>query len=387
MKVVYILKEYPKVSESFVLNEIMELKKRNIALQIICFKNPNQTMFYSGMEKIPDAYYLTKPSWKKICYGHVYWLFRKPIAYLKVLILFMLCDPYYFKNIFLSRIYYAAIINKFRPDHMHAHFAREATHLAFLFHVLTGVNYTFTSHRYDIYNKPPNNFKLISNFSKKHITVSQYNRKYIINRFGVRGSKIKVIHCGIDCEKLGVNYQLRQLNRIIVVARLEKFKRVDTVIKACYELKNQGFLLECVVVGDGPKRDSLNELIQELKLSNQVKLLGYRSHTDTLRMINSSKVMVLASESEGIPVSLMEAMASKVAVIGPRVNGVSELIREGEHGFLVEPGDVEELSNKMKILLLNDALRKKFAARGYEKVNGEFNLSDEVDKLISVWVA
>ena len=114
-------------------------------------------------------------------------------------------------------------------------------------------------------------------------------------------------------------------------------------------------------------------------------LLGNQTQDQVFELLRKAKIKVLSSRSEGIPVSLMEAMAFRVPVISTRICGIPELIEDGHNGFLVPKDDHEALTARIKELLTNESLRKVFAENGCRKVREEFDQEMETDKLLEIW--
>lgn len=385
MKIVYILGYYPKISETFVLNEMLEVQRQGYEVEVFAHKKANELIVHPGTQKIEKVYYFKSLNLLNLVMSHFQWLFKAPKYYLKALGIFLVSDLN-FKKVFAVRLMDIQSIVKSKPDHLHAHFGDYAADVAMLTHILTGIPYTFTTHRYDIFDKPASNYAIKSSLALKHVTISNFNKDYIVSKFGVSPNDIEVIHCGIDFSKISkITHSGSDENLIVSIARLEKVKALENLIQACNFLNKQEIDFECQIIGEGSERENLEKLIGELHLENQIKLLGAKEQTEVFEILSRSKVLVLPSRSEGIPVSLMEAMALRVCVIGPDVNGVSELIEDGVNGFLVKPDDIEELTKKISLLLRDSDLRNKFMINAFERVKENFNLEIEVSKLISIW--
>ncbi len=384
MKVIYILDTFPKISETFILNEILEMQKKGIVIEIYAFSKANEDKFHSGVINIKKIEYCSKLKMIEELRYHIYLLLTRPINYLKTL-LFSLNRKNQVLKLFLSKLSFMLLIVKARPDHIHAHFGHRTSSMAMLIKLLYGVPFTFTTHRYDIFDTPPRNYRIKSELAKKHVTISEYNKQYMVTNFGVEETDIEVIHCGVDFNRKFPLADSKGRNVIISIARLEKHKGLDNLIKACLELKRHNFKFQCLIVGEGSYKSELNKLICDCGLTKEVELLGSKTQDKVFDLLSKAKIGVLPSRSEGIPVSLMEAMACRVPAIGPDVNGVSELIEDGKCGFLVPPDNINMLVEKIKILLTDENLRTKFIENGYEKVFKEFNLERETDKLLKIW--
>jgi glycosyltransferase involved in cell wall biosynthesis len=384
MKVVYILTVFPKISETFILNEIIEVQNNGLDVEVFAFSRSNENVAHPQVKEVKKVNYLS--SEKKspgILLDHLFWLFKNPLRYFKALVI-AANKKNGITGLFLFHLHNMKAIAKGNPDVVHAHFGVRPSDMAMLVNLLTGIRYTFTTHRFDIFDHPPVNYCLKSRLAAKHITISQYNKNYLIKHFGVAKEFIAIIHCGVDFEKLPAEPASKVVNQIICIARLEKEKGLDTLIEAC-ALLNKRRDFRCLIIGDGSLRGELNGLIANLYLAEKVHLLGYKARNEVFALLKQSAVMVLTSRSEGIPVSLMEAMALRIPVIATRITGIPELIEDGINGFLFDVDDVSRLVDKIDKILNGDQNCEKLCTQAYEKVFQDFNLVTEVKKLISLW--
>lgn len=384
MKVAYILDVFPKISETFILNEILEMQRKGVAIKVFVFASSHEDNAHFGVRQVKNVLYMQRHGFIEKCLSHMCWLFKHPILYAKTFLLAI----YYnnnFLRLFVNNIPDIELILCFHPDHVHAHFGGRASNMAMMLNLLTRCPFTFTTHGYDIFRMPARNYKFKSRLSKKHITISDFNKRYIVSKFNVPENAIEVIHCGVDFSREFPESANNGENIIVSVARLEKLKGLDNLIKACVILLKNGTQFQCIIVGEGAERINLEKLINDSCLGRHVILLGNCHHDKVFDLLAKAKLMVLPSRSETMGVALMEAMAMKVPVIGPDVMGVPELIDEGVNGFRVPPDDINNLVEKINILLFDDHIRRLFIDNAYLKVYSEFNLRIETDKLLKIW--
>ncbi|MFH1440643.1 MAG: glycosyltransferase family 4 protein [Candidatus Omnitrophota bacterium] len=383
MKVIYILHVFPKISETFILNEILEVQRKGITVEVFAFARTKENKVHDSFKEVQSVNYFSNWRFFAKISAHFYWLFKHPLRYMKVIFIALNMKNGIFK-VFLWDLDNVLLVSKRSPEHIHAHFGTRAADLSMLINLLTNIPFTFTTHRYDVFDSPPKNYRLKSKLAKKHITISQFNERYLIDRFNVNKNDIEIIHCGVNC------YDKVQRNKnnfpvITCVARLEKTKGLDNLIKACNILKREGVVFSCNIVGNGSERARLAMQIKDYGLLNEVNLLGDKTQKEVFDLMSSSSMIVLPSRSEGIPVSLMEAMALRIPVISTKINGIPELIENEKNGFLVSVDDVKDLTEKIKKLIENKQLREIFVENGYKKVKDKFNLEKETDKLIKIW--
>jgi len=162
------------------------------------------------------------------------------------------------------------------------------------------------------------------------------------------GAKLtQVIPTPVDASVFFRGYKPDRQQRLVTVANLVPLKGIDILIKALHE----GPRVELMVIGDGPERKRLEELSSELKLKEFVTFTGFISQEKLSEYLHSSSIFVLPSLSEGVPRSILEAMASGMFIIATEVGGIPDVIADGKNGFLVPPNDVDALSNAIRLAL------------------------------------
>jgi glycosyltransferase involved in cell wall biosynthesis len=177
--------------------------------------------------------------------------------------------------------------------------------------------------------------------------------------------------------------------KILCVAAHRPYKGLPVLIEACRILRDQGVAFHCDVVGHGPMRGELEQMIRERNLGDVFVLAGPRPQDEVARMMAEATLFVLPSiiasdgQMEGIPVALMEALASGRAVVSTAISGIPELVEHGTNGLLVQPGDAGALANAMKTLLEDPARAKEMGLRGQQKVRAEFTIQDCVRQLVA----
>ena len=388
MKVIYILEIFPKISETFIQNEINCLLQQNIEVEIFALKNSHENLD----KKISDTlgksiFYAEKDSIKNRIIGHSYFIIKNPFLYLRWFLISSSSPHFGLKRRFLKELKNIKTILGRNPDHLHAHFGCRTADIAFLAKLLTGIDFTFTTHRRDIFETPPINYRIKSKYAKKHITISEYNKNYLIQHFGVNPRDIEVVHCGVDSKKIQPTRSVPSNwpPRIITIARLSHEKALENLIESCRLLRDRGIRFHCDIVGEGNQRELLRSLIHGLNLQTQVKLLGSKTNETVLQLIKKANLMVLPSLSEGLSVAIMEAMASGIPVVTTDVTGIRELIDDNVTGYIVPPKNIQALANKLFLLLQNENMLRNVVSAARNKILAEFDLEQQTKKLLSVW--
>ena len=189
---------------------------------------------------------------------------------------------------------------------------------------------------------------------KFSVTVSEFNRRHILQSFPhVESVKIIVQRLGINLSRwCSHRPSLPQPQPLILsVGRLHEVKNYGFLVLACRALKSSGQPFRCFIAGDGRARSNLQTLIEALGLEQEIKLLGHIARENLPSLYALSDLVVLTSRSEGIPVTLIEAMAMEKLVLAPRITGIPELIDDGKSGFLYQPNSMEDFLHKLQFIL------------------------------------
>jgi len=209
------------------------------------------------------------------------------------------------------------------------------------------------------------------------VAVGDSVRQALIDFEGLPEDRIEVIYNGCDLSQYDPGRPLRSLVRselglkesefvVIQVARLDRLKDLPTALRVARLLVSDNALAKLVIVGDGEDRPQLERLTQELQLGDKVLFLG--SRPDVARLLQAADAFMLSSISEGIPLTLIEAMASGLPCVATRVGGVPEVISDGETGFLEDAGDYAGLAAQLLQLASNPGLRQQFGMAGRRHV-------------------
>ena len=178
---------------------------------------------------------------------------------------------------------------------------------------------------------------------------------------------------------------------ILSVGSLFEKKGHDYLIQAVALLVQRGMNAECLIVGDGPRRPMLEGLIAKLGLSGTVVLSGPLTTDEVRSLCRRATAFVLASVTskvegtDGIPVSLMEAMASAVPCISTPVAGIPELVQDNVTGLLVPERDPQSLADSMQRLLIDVGLRRRLGENARRRVVAEFDLRSNIVKLADLF--
>jgi glycosyltransferase involved in cell wall biosynthesis len=420
-KVAYIMSRFPKLTETFVLYEMTEVERLGTELEVYPLLKERQKVVHPEVQAfLPRTHFHPFFSWK-ILAAQWHYIRKDRARYLRlwseVLRGTWGSANFFFGalGIFPKSVRFAYEMAASGVTHVHAHFATHPALAAFIIHRLTGIPFSFTAHAADIQVDRRMLDRKIEAASFV-VAISEWNKELMARECGEAArEKIHVIHCGISpevfdpelCEKesrrppafscleeylqsglwggtpvrtgLDSGEGPRRLE-LISVGSLEEYKGHRYLISALRLLHELGLEFRCRIVGEGPLRRELTAHIARAGLRERVELLGGRPRPEVARRLAEADVMVLASvptpsgKQEGIPVALMEAMASGLPVVSTAISGIPELIESGETGLLVPPADAFSLADAIEQLARNPDLRARLGEAGRRKVMREFNL-------------
>lgn len=220
------------------------------------------------------------------------------------------------------------------------------------------------------------------------IAVSEKTAQDLEKYIKINKNKIKVIENGVDgtrYENIGDKNELRKELQLAeddfvlgFVGRFVYEKGLNYLIKAMADLVKQYPKLKLVLVGDGPKREEIEKLVNQFKLNGFVRLPGLRS--DTHLFYNMFDLFVLASVSEGLPLVLLESMAAKCPVLATKVGGIPNVIKHGHSGYLVDSKNSEHLAEGIEYLYKNFVQKKNYTKKAYEFFKQNYDISSTVKK-------
>jgi colanic acid/amylovoran biosynthesis glycosyltransferase len=253
----------------------------------------------------------------------------------------------------LIGVYYAALLREQSVDHIHVHHGYFSSWVAMVAARMLDIPFSMTLHGSDVL--------LHSAFLAIKLrecafcfTVSDFNRRYILRRFPeTDAAKVRVQRLGVEVSP-AMQTPLGTTGRdpvLLAIGRLHPVKNHTFLLQACYLLRECGVRVRCLIVGEGPERHKLEMLIRQLGISNVVSLVGHVRHDKIGAYYELADLVVLTSHSEGIPLVLMEAMARGKVVLAPHITGISELVIDGETGFLFTPGQLDEFIWRVQQIL------------------------------------
>ena len=286
-------------------------------------------------------------------------------------------------------------VHKFKPDVIHTHtpfgVGWEAIYAATILGVpVVGTHHTF----YDHYLK---HVYLDFDISKKMswtYTVTYYNRcdfvtcpsSALAKSLSENGlyKPVEVVHNCVDTDIFVPTVRGNRKPSLVYMGRLSYEKSIDVVIKAFKIILDKLPDLRLSIVGDGPERASLEKLTVLLGIESKVNFLGVKRGADLVRALQDNDIFLTASASENMPLSIIEAMATGLPVIGVNALGIPEIVRNGENGFLVQPNSPDEMA-KVTLKLLGDKVLLEKLGKGANSSAQNYSRGKVAEKLETLY--
>lgn len=391
-RVGYVLKMYPRFSETFVVSEILAREARGTEIEIFSLRPPDDSRFHDTLARVaaPVTYLprIRRPEqlWSTLA-AAAGQLPRLP----EVLPELLTADA----EDAGQAVDLAVRITTGGVTHVHAHFGSVATTVARLASLLTAVPFSFTAHAKDIFHESVDRADLRRKLAAAHhvVTVSDYNAGYLAGTFGPDSARVRRVYNGLDLDAF--TYDSTAAGRppvIAAVGRLVEKKGFDVLLDACRLLADDGRTFRCRLVGTGLLADHLRDQVARLGLHDLVELTGPLSQPRVREVVREAALLaapcVVASDGnqDGLPTVLLEAMALGTPCVSTDVSGIGEVVRDDETGLLVPQRDPEALAAAMARLLDDGALRARLAAAARDLVEKEFDVvrqARELDDLLA----
>jgi colanic acid/amylovoran biosynthesis glycosyltransferase len=397
LRIAYMTGVYPRATDTFIQREVAGLRRQGVHVETFSLRPPAEKEIVGPEQQAErqGTYYVQPPCPLTIFRAHASMLFSSPRRYFSALRTALFVRAPGLKSLVWQVAYFVeagVVAHRMRRSglvHLHNHFSNSSCSVAILVAEMAGLTFSFTMHGPSEFFEPHYwriDEKLrralfvacISHFCRSQAMVFAPQEKW---------DKLHVVHCGVNPADFKLATHKGTGSRLLFVGRLANVKGLPILLQAVARLRASYPGVKLTIAGDGPDRQRLLALAGELGILENVAFLGYQTQRQVRELLGQADAFVMASFAEGVPVVLMEAMAAGVPVVATRIAGIPELVEDGVSGFLVPPGDPKALADKVDQLLRDPALRVVFGARGREKVDREFDLAAEADKLCRLMTA
>jgi glycosyltransferase involved in cell wall biosynthesis len=396
--VAYLVSRFPKLTETFVLYELLAIERAGIPVELYALQRERARLRHPEAEawlrraQIPSL--LSPALWL----AQLRAALRRPRAFVGTFVTLLRAhwgSPRYLAGVVLFYPKMVRMAERMRASgvtHVHAHFASHPAAGAFAIGRLAGIPFSFTAHGSDLHRDRRGVREKVSE-ARFVVAISDYNREVLLRECGPEAAaRIEVLHCGVDTalfrppERSAPALEQGAL-QVLCVGTLHEVKGQTHLVEACRLLAARGVGLRCDLLGEGPDRGALEAQVERAGLAGRVRLLGTCTRPEVAARVAAADVVVAPSvptrsgRREGIPVALMEAAACGRALVASRLSGIPELVEDGKTGILVPPGDAGALADALERLARDPGLRARLGREARARALAEFDLATNAAQL------
>jgi colanic acid/amylovoran biosynthesis glycosyltransferase len=401
--VAYLVSRYPAISHTFVLREVLGLRAAGVEVATTSVRAtpPEQLLAEADRQEAERTWCILPPVWPELFRAHLGAAFGRPRAYAATLAQAWRCAPGGARAHLWQLFYFIEAISFF--DHvqrlgirrLHAHLANVAADVAWLAASFgqraypgEGWQWSFTLHGpTELYAVERHNLPAKVAAADSVICISEFARSQLMaHAEPVHWPKLHVVHCGADLER----YRAADVDRatpftVLSVGRLVPEKGFPLLIEAFAQVARTRPDIRLVVAGGGPLEPDLRGQVERLGLAERVDFAGYVGQDDMPGYFARCHAFCLPSFAEGVPIVLMEAMATGRPVLTTRIAGIPELVQDGQTGLLVSPGSAAELTAALARLADDAELRERLGQAGRRWVEAEFDARKNAAQLADLF--
>ena len=386
----YLFERFPSFGQTFCYREVVELARQGITPPIFSIRNPSDEPPQDWDARIVNrVHYLPE---EKELLDDVRRASKKQNLDSEII---DALDEWGRRTDFLrlyQAVYVGLRLREMGIGHVHAHFMGMAARTAFWIHKFFPITFSFTAHANDIF--APRNFEVglvkLVDAARVIVTVSDYAKKFLQERFPERAARIRHIYNGLNLAEFGRTHFSCNPPLILGVGRLIAKKGFADLIRACGLIAERGKSFRCEIIGEGPLEDELRGQIERLNLQDRVALSGARPMGEVRRRLIAANVFVLPSiidpdgGMDNLPTVIMEAMATGLPVVSTKIGGIPEMVIENETGFLLKPGDAVALANAIEKVTDDRSLAQRLGHVGYQRTQELFSIERNVRELCAL---
>ena len=402
-RVCYVTSHYPALSHTFVMREISGVRAAGIEVETVSVHqaNPEHLLAEVDKQEAERTWNIFPLGTAAFLRAHLKAATRSPGAYARTLGRAISSSPPGARSRLWQLFYFAEAIalwdhaERRGARHLHAHLANVAADISWWASAFgkevepsAGWAWSFTMHGpTEFFSTEKFNLARKVENADQVICISEFTKSQLMYLTSPQHwEKLRVVHCGVDLARYPYSRPEPHAGfSVLCVARLVPQKGLDVLVGATAVLAAGGLDIQVVLVGSGPEYEPLRRKVNQLGLDERVRFEGAVGQDDMARYFAAADVFCLPSFAEGVPVVLMEAMATGRPVVATRVAGVPELVQDGVSGLLVPPGSEQELALALELLAASAERRVELGEAGRRLVEQDFDAEICAAKLADVF--
>jgi len=396
---VVLVNGFPRLSETFVLQELLELERRGLRLHVIALRRPAEVVRQDALSELQATveYLPESPAQYerlRVRLAHTALLLQRRLGYLHGLA-DALASPEFSRSLGARSALLAHRIVRLGSPPLYIHFAHKPATIGRLASLLAGVPYALSAHAKDIWLTPDDELARKVRDAEVVLTCTEEGRAQLAALADGR-TPVRLAYHGVELKENSSSTELGEPPRVLAVGRLVEKKGHETLLLAAALLRDRGLEFTVRLAGEGPEWPRLQRLVHELRLGDRVVFLGPLTESEVQQEYERADVFALPcrklanGDQDGLPNVILEAMAHGLPVLSTRLGGIMEAIVDGESGLLADQDDASVLAEHLGRLLEDPELRQLLGQGGQKRVAERFersaNLPGVVDALVEAGI-
>jgi glycosyltransferase involved in cell wall biosynthesis len=387
---------FPRLSETFVLQELLELERRGVNLHLFALRQPEEVVQQDALSELRAAVeYLPEgvmPHQRtRVRLAHAALLLHRRLGYVNGFS-DVLASPEFSRTLGVRAALLAHRLLRLGSPPLYVHFAHKPATVGRFAALLAGVPYALSAHAKDIWLTPEAELARKVRDASVVLTCTEQARAQVAG-LAEGQTPVHLVHHGVDLK--GRRRSPRPGTEgpcLLAVGRLVEKKGHETLLLAAAQLRDRGMNFTLRLVGEGPEWPRLQRLVHELRLADRVVFLGPLSETEVRTEYENADVFALPcrklanGDQDGLPNVVLEAMAHGLPVVSTRLDGIAEAIVDGESGLLADQDDPAAIARHLARLIEDPAFREQIGEAGRSRVADHFERSANLPKVIDALV-
>lgn len=393
----YLTSVLPKRSETFVYREVFGLRAQGLQIVPVSLHKPQRDLGDPALDALArEAIQVYPAGGLALVRDAIFFTLRNPSSALRVfgravrdfLAASDLSTGQRLRIIpqIVAALALAWRAHSFRPTGIHVHMAHAPATVGMYAAQALRVPFSFTGHAVDLFREAS---LLPEKLSRAAFVacISHWHREWYRSILNRPEGDYPIVRCGVDVPEVKRSAQRGEL-RLLGIARLVPKKGFDTLLESLREAAGEGVSFRCTIAGEGPEDSRLRQLAEDPALAGRISFVGAVNHSQVSALLREADVFVLPcrvvsdGDRDGIPVSVMEAMAAGVCVVTGDLPAIRELVEDGVSGLLVPPGEPHALASALRKLSSDPGFRTKLASAGRARVVEEFSSNENLQRLV-----
>jgi len=384
---------FPRLSETFVLHELLELERRGVRLHLFALRRPAEVVQQDALSELrATVEYLPEgavPHQRtRVRLAHAALILNRRTGYINGLA-DVLASPEYSRSLGVNAALLAHRLIRLGSPPLYVHFAHKPATVGRFASLLAGVPYALSAHAKDIWLTPEAELARKVQDAAVVLTCTEHARTNL-DRLADGLTPVHLVYHGVELKGRSRSEGRGKTPQLLAVGRLVEKKGHETLLLAAALLRDRGLGFTLRLVGEGPEWPRLQRLVHELQLADRVVFLGPLSESEVRTEYASADVFALScrrlanGDQDGLPNVILEAMAHGLPVVSTRLDGIVEAIVDGESGLLADQDDPAAVARHLELLIEDPAARERIGEAGRSRVAERFERGTSLPHVVTV---